>query len=232
MKSQDTGKTQGVSDLYDTMRTYRMIFQLFLFFLLASSVIYTFSIFTLLDDRLNASPQPEALMGFTQWVFAFPVFTQLIVLYIQFAFSLNRRSCMSPMFWTVFTVFILALAADVGYIMYLWFAKCKGVVDLIASPELGYCSDGAAVRWQFMFTLWSLVAMLVTLVLTAIILGKIFGQAKTIVNDALALEPVEAGRPPTNTVLRDDQIGAPLLTHEHAADLFVLELLGKHKKFK
>jgi len=88
------------------------------------------------------------------------------------------------------------------------------------------------VRWQFMFTLWSLVAMLVTLILTAIIIGKIFTQAKEINKKALNLEPVEAGHPPTNTVLRDDQIGTPLLTHERAADLFVLELLGKHKKFK
>lgn len=231
MSEQDDVLTEGGKEEYATIRTFRMLFQLSLFFLTASFLVYGFSIFPLLDDRTNTFPQPQALMGFTQWLYAFPMTAVLIILYTQFAFTLNRRSCMSPMYWIVLVLYILVLLADLVYIMVLWFTKCKGAVDLAAHPELGYCSDGTAVRWQFHFTLWSLVAMAVFLILTAFLLQKIFSAAKEI-NKLLRTRKATPGVPAQSSVLENEQVGASLLPHQRFADLFVLELLSNQKKFK
>ena len=157
----------------------------------------------------------------------FPALTAGIILYIQFAFTLNRRSCMSPLFWIVFVIFILLLTGDFVYLFYLWLAECKGVVDLVTAPDRGYCSTGTEVRWQFHFTFWTIGAMWALSILTAWLIQMIFDMAKRI--KGYTNEPVTPGESTINTVATDDQIGASVSRAEHYADLFTMELLRSAK---
>jgi len=197
--------TADITELYGSLNLYRLIFQVILFFLIASSVVYTISLFPLGDDLLNAAPLPEALVSdWKQWLFVVPIVAQMIILYSQFAFSMNRKSCMSPMYWVVFVIYILIYTASFVYLFYLWLADCRGATDLVTDPFLGYCSTGAEVRWQFMFTFWTMFVQWALLILCAIVLNMIFNIAKRI-KPALDRETVK--NEPLNTVLPGQQLG-------------------------
>lgn len=198
--------TAGQAERYGSLSTYRLLFQVILFFLSATSVIYTISLIPLGDDLLNAAPQPEALVSdWRQWLFVVPVIGQMIILYSQFAFSMNRRDCTSPMYWVVFVLYIIIYTAAFVYLFYLWLAKCRGATDLVATPFLSYCSTGAEVRWQFKLTFWTMFVQWALLIVCSIVLNMIFNVVKK-----LKVElnyQVVARDEPLNTVDFKNQLG-------------------------
>lgn len=230
MEPEDKPRTKQLQELYGSFDTFRLIFQILLALLVGAYVAYVFSIFTLNDDSLNAQPLPEALTTLLCWAFAFAGTAALFILYMQFAFSLNRRSCMGPMYWIFFVIYIIVLVADVVYLIYEWLANCTGAVDLVMDPQLGYCSTGTEVRWQFHFSLWLIVAMMALFIANSFVLNKLFMLAKRI--KPYIDGPVVPGEPVANTVRSSEQLGKPLLPKNpqmKAVDLMVYDMVGRHK---
>jgi hypothetical protein len=215
--------TADITELYGSLDADRLIFQVILFFSIASSVVYSSSLFFLRDDFLNAAPLPKAMVSdWKEWIFVVPIISPMIIAYSQYAFSMNRKSCMRPMYWVVFVIYILIYTASFVYLFYLWLADCRGATDLVADPFLGYCSTGAEVRWQFMFTFWTMFAIWVLLILCTIPLDMIFNIAKRI-KPALDRETVK--NEPLNTVLTGQQLGRRY--HDEVSTIVYTELLKR-----
>jgi hypothetical protein len=224
----DQPLTEGDAERYASLNMYRLLFQVLLFFSIACSVVYTISLILLGDDLLNAAPQPEALVSdWRQWIFVVPVIGQMIILYSQFAFTMNRRSCMSPMYWVVFVLYIVIYTAAFVYLFYFWLAKCRGVTDLVATPVLSYCSTGTEVRWQFMLTFWMMLIQWVLLIVIAIVLNMIFNIVKRI-KFSLADQPVVPNQP-LNSVDSRNQIGRGMREYDPLAATVYAELVDRRK---
>ena len=110
---------------------------------------------------------------FYSFMLMFPLLGVLVCIVFAMAVAGRTGKTMSFVLTIVAVIYLLLVAAIIGYMIFDWVAHCN------ATTAAAHCWNGMSVRWQWMWVFWSIVVqwifMIIELVLGLIIL-KIAGR--------------------------------------------------------
>jgi MFS family permease len=108
---------------------------------------------------------------FYSYMVMFPLLGNVVIVVFGMAASGRRGGTMSFVLTVVAVIYLIVLAAIIGYLIFDWVAHCNATT---AAP---HCWNGLTKRWQWEWMFWSIVAQFVLMILELVLGLKILGIA-------------------------------------------------------